>query len=307
MSFSKLYKILFLSLFVCSISAAQPKILLYYDMEGISGVTKHSEIMFGEDDYERGRHSLTSDVNAAIEGLIAGGAGEIIIADAHGSGNPDADILLNKLDKRAKFDFNTLSNEPYIDCPDSTFDAIVCIGMHARAFTNGFISHTYTDDIAFNINGLDCSETTLIAISAARFGIPVIMVSGDDVLGKELKNQFQGIEYADVKYSHGFYECDTLTQKEARERIYNAAENAVKRIKEFKPFTVTKPYLFKISFAEESQTNRAYSIGNLKRVDEKTVSYSTNDFVHGFKQSLEMLKLAQMNPIKFFFKSLFGF
>jgi len=304
---SQKYIALFLSFLVCSISAAQPKILLYYDMEGISGVTKHSENMFGEDDYERGRHFLTSDVNAAIEGLIAGGAGEIIIADAHGSGNTDADILLNKLDKRAKFDFNTLSNEPYIDSPDSTFDAIVCIGMHARAFTNGFIAHTYSDDIAFNINGVDCSETTLIAISAERFGIPVIMTSGDDVLGKELKNQFPGIEYATVKYSHGFYECDTLTQKEAYNRVYNAAKKAVQRIKDFKPFPINKPYLFKISFAKECQTNSASSFGNLTRVDEKTLSYTTENFVHGFKQSLEMLKLSQMNPIKYFFKCILGF
>jgi D-aminopeptidase len=54
------------------------------------------------DDYAKGRESLTSDVNAAIRGLVAGGAGPIWIQDRHGSGNVnEPDLLVDKMDQSA--------------------------------------------------------------------------------------------------------------------------------------------------------------------------------------------------------------
>ena len=81
--------------------------------------------------------------------------------------------------------------------------AIVCIGMHARANTNGFLAHTYTYEPAFRVNGLDITETQIIALSAARWGVPVIMVSGDDVLETQLRPEFPDLEYAVVKTAKG--------------------------------------------------------------------------------------------------------
>jgi D-amino peptidase len=284
---------------------SQPRVLLYYDMEGISGINRHSQTRFGTKDYPVGQRFLTADVNAAIAGLKDGGAATIVVVDAHGSGNPKADLLLAQLDSRATFDTRSLSSEPYIDSPDSTFDAIVCIGMHARAFTEGFIAHTYSDDIAFTINGIDCSETTIIAISAARFGVPVIMVSGDDVLERDLRTQFPALEYAIVKHSKGFNDCDTIPRLEAHRRIYSAAKSAIENLSQHKPLAIGPPYEFRISFRTESQTDRAFSQGSLLRLDERTITYSSTDFAKGFHRSLDLLRLAQMSPVKFFFESLF--
>src|SRR5436189_4977397 len=84
----------------------KPRIFLYYDMEGTSGIKRETQTSFSHPaDYQPAREFLTGDVNAAIRGLIAGGAGEIVVTDAHGSGNPDPDILLEKMDKRATFDW----------------------------------------------------------------------------------------------------------------------------------------------------------------------------------------------------------
>ena len=71
-----------------SAATNHPKILIIYDMEGVSGVTHYEMLWFQRpDEYAKGRESLTSDVNAAIRGLAAGGAGSIWIQDGHGSGN----------------------------------------------------------------------------------------------------------------------------------------------------------------------------------------------------------------------------
>ncbi len=53
-------------------AASPPRVLIIYDMEGVSGIDHESMTDFGSEDYPRGREFLTSDVNAAIRGLFAG-------------------------------------------------------------------------------------------------------------------------------------------------------------------------------------------------------------------------------------------
>src|ERR1700690_3680066 len=93
---------IFLSVFAALMTATtnHPKILIIYDMEGVSGVTHYEMLWFQRpEEYAKGRESLTSDVNAAIRGLAAGGAGSIWVQDGHGSGNAnEPDLLLAKMD-----------------------------------------------------------------------------------------------------------------------------------------------------------------------------------------------------------------
>src|SRR2546423_1301214 len=79
-------------------TVAAPKVLVYYDLEGISGITNARKVLFGQPEYPASRQKLTDDVNAAIAGLKEGGAGEIVVTDAHGSGNDEEpDILVAKM------------------------------------------------------------------------------------------------------------------------------------------------------------------------------------------------------------------
>src|SRR5579864_9621879 len=111
-------------------AASPPKVLIIYDMEGISGVVSPSFERYGSPEYPQGRESLTADVNAAVRGLKAGGAGAIWIEDGHGSGNSqEPDLLVNKLNEQATFDFRDHPYDPYSTGIDGSIDAIVCIGM----------------------------------------------------------------------------------------------------------------------------------------------------------------------------------
>ena len=202
-----------------------PQILVIYDMEGVSGVS-HYEMTWVDrpEDYARGREFLTSDVNAAIRGLAAGGAGSIWIQDGHGSGNEkEPDLLVDKMDPHAHFDFRDRDFDPYDTGIDGSVDGIVCIGMHARANTDGYEAHTVTDRISYRINGVDFTETHIVALSAGRWGIPVIMVSGDNVLGEQLKPDFPELEYAAVKTAKSRALAEPLPSAEATRRIEEAA------------------------------------------------------------------------------------
>src|ERR1700747_1931358 len=106
-------------------AANHPKILIIYDMEGVSGVT-HYEMTWVErpEEYAKGREFLTLDVNAAIRGLATGGAGSIWIQDGHGSGNTkEPDLLVDRMDSRAKFDFRDHDFDPYNTGLDGSIDA----------------------------------------------------------------------------------------------------------------------------------------------------------------------------------------
>ena len=112
----------------------KPKILLLYDMEGISGINRQVQCNYPTPEYENARRLLTADVNAAIRGLKAGGAGEIVVIDGHGSGNwLEPDIILADLDKRAEMGFRDTPYDPYTS-PDASFNAIVsdgaCVLLH---------------------------------------------------------------------------------------------------------------------------------------------------------------------------------
>jgi D-amino peptidase len=243
---------------------------------------------------------LTGDVNAAIRGLIAGGAGDIVVTDAHGSGNSDEpDILIDQMDKRAKFEFRDHPFDPYRDVPDASYQAIVCIAMHARARTPGFMAHTVTLEPAIRVNGLEITETEIIAHSAARFAVPVIMVSGDDVLEQQIHERFPLAEYGLVKRAKGMAGADLLSQEEAHANIERAARRAIEKLASFKPFPVASQYRFEVSFPTESQTDFAALYPGLDRVNQTTLGYVAPTFIEGYDRCLVLIQLVSSLRTRF--------
>ncbi len=283
-----------------------PKILVYYDFEGISNVCTTEQVLFGEARYQEARELLTEDVNAAIRGLIRGGAGEIVVTDAHGSGNPEPDILLDKMDKRAVLELRDEPFEPYIDSPNSTYQGIVAVGMHSYAGSPGVLSHTYTVHTMLKVNEIEFNESDIIALSATRFDVPLIMVSGDDVLEKQIKNLHPQTEYALVKTAKGKTDADFLPYEEALQQIEEAAYNAMKRIDEIPPFTLDPPYKMEFSFQTKSQTDIAANYPGLTRIDNCTLGLESNDFVEGYQVWIKLISLSALDNLRFFLSTMRG-
>lgn len=278
---------------------ARPKVLVLYDMEGISGIVTARQVLFPQPEYQAARANLTGDVNAAIAGLVAGGAGEIRVTDAHGSGNPEPDVLLDRLDKRASFLWKDHPFDPYMEAMDSSFQAIVCIGMHARAGTDGFMAHTVTVEPTYKVNGRWLTETSIVARSAARFGIPVIMVSGDQVLQGQIKEEFPDIEYAVVKTALNRAHARALPLPVAQAGIRKAAQAAIEKLPQMKPLPVEPSYRFEVSYLNPLQADLATLVpGPAERLDSLTIGYTTPDFVSGFVRSTEMTSRAGLERLR---------
>src|SRR5215468_172153 len=210
------------------------KVLLLYDMEGVSGATDFKHTSFSHPtEYTEGRKSLTADVNAAIAGLKAAGASEIVVVDGHGSGNNTGpDVLEDQLLPPARTLYRDAPFDIYMDSYDHSFDAISAVGMHAAAGNSvGFLSHTYTfEDVEYKVNGVSFNESMILAAGAARLKIPLIMVSGDDQLENEIRRAMPWVKYASVKHAVDRSRAEALPREEASRRIEDAAREGLEKL-----------------------------------------------------------------------------
>ena len=219
------------------------RVLIYHDMEGLAGQDDYRTAgYFAKDYYPLGQQYLADDINAVVDGLFAGGADEVDVVDAHGSGNPEPDLRADLLDSRARQVLRDQPFRPYADLSTAgAYDAVVAVGMHAKIGSNGFLSHTYSLGTDIILNGMSITETELIAFSFGRVGVPVIFVSGDDYLRKDLA-RMHWIEYAEVKQADGALAIRHLVPVEkAHKMMREKARRAMLNLSDMKVLKLQTP------------------------------------------------------------------
>ncbi len=156
------------------------KILISADMEGATGVTWPADVEPGTQEWQRCRRMFTCDVNAAVAGFYDGGATEVLINEAHATMR---NLLLEELDKRAIMltgRHKELSMVEGIQKGD--VDGVAFVGYHAAAGAEGVLAHTYLANsiTEIRINGVRASEGLLNSYVAGEYGVPIVLVTGDD-------------------------------------------------------------------------------------------------------------------------------
>ena len=162
--------------------SAQPgrKVYISVDMEGISGVSGDDQLAAGGAEYGRSRTLMANDTNAAIHGARAAGATDILVNDSHGSMR---NIRLEDLEPGVRLISHSFKRHGMVEGLDETFDAAIFIGYHAKAGTpTGVFAHTGSGVVAdVRVNGRSVGEGGLNTLAAQWFGVPVVLVTGDDV------------------------------------------------------------------------------------------------------------------------------
>jgi len=219
------------------------KIYIMTDMEGVAGV-RDFEQWCGPDGryYDVGRRFLTLELNAAIEGFIAGGATTIVVGDGHGRGAVDIELL----DRRAELERGWPQGFPGPSLTQDGFDAIAWVGQHAKAGTPcAHLAHTQsTGYIDLAVNGVSIGELGQLALCASELGVRAIFAAGDKALADEARALVPGIETVVVKRGTNPGRGDELTAEQyarrntaaihlqpekARTLIRAGAERAIRR------------------------------------------------------------------------------
>ena len=204
------------------------KVFISVDMEGTTGLERLEEIFRGLPGFDKFRQLMAGDANAAIQGAIDGGATEIVVSDSHGymcNIYPD-DLIKGVQLKRGQIKRQWCQMKTF----DNTFDAAILIGYHAKAGTeDGILAHTWITGFRdVRVNGQSVPEPSLNTWLAGSFGVPVVMLSGDNYVIEQASPVLGDIEYAQLKTSTGFFSGDHLPIDQTRPLLRETAARAIK-------------------------------------------------------------------------------
>jgi len=255
------------------------KVYISADMEGVVGVVTGDQLGPSGFEYQKAREWLTGEVNAAIRASKAAGATEIVISDSHGNGE---NILLDLLPPDVRVVRAWPRPLAMMEGIDESFDAAIFIGYHAST-TNprGVRAHTMSSSTltAIRLNGVAVPEAVLIAAIAGHFGVPVVMISGDDAIVEEARSQLGEVEGAVLKWTYGFHSALTVMPEEARERIAEKVSAALSRLDTFQPYRIEGPIEMEVSFKNYLAAELLAYLPIVDRVDSHTISYTGSDMV----------------------------
>ncbi len=255
------------------------KVYISADMEGVVGVVTGEQLGPSGFEYARARELMTAEVNAAIEGARAAGATDIVISDSHGNGQ---NLLLDKLPP----DVVVVRSWPrplmMMEGIDASFDAALFIGYHAST-TNpaGVRAHTISSARLADIrlNGTSMPEAGINAAIAGHFGVPVVMISGDDVIIQETHALLGDIEGAVVKEAISFHSAKTLMPQAALGLIRDKVTAALQRLDDFEPYELETPVTLDIRFKNYRPSEILAYLSIVQRTDSHSIRFVGRDMV----------------------------
>lgn len=261
---------------------AQPrklKVHISVDMEGIAGVVTGEQLGPTGFEYGRFREFMTREAMSAIEAAKAAGATEIVVADSHGNGQ-------NLLIEQFPPDVRVIRSWPrrlgMVAGVDDSVDAAIFIGYHAgTSNTTGVRAHTFSSANLTRValNGTNVTEGSWNAAIAGHFGVPVVMMSGDDAAIAEVRKAVGNIEAAETKRSLGFHSASTLTPQASCELIRQHVRTALTRMQDFKPLKVQTPVTVDVSFKNYLPAEVLAYLPMFERTDSHSIRFRAKDMV----------------------------
>ncbi|MBP7051785.1 MAG: M55 family metallopeptidase [Phycisphaerae bacterium] len=225
-----------------SAGAAKPlRIYIVTDLEGASGVYKFAQTREpGNPLGETAKEYLMGDIAAVVRGLRAGGATDIVVLDGHGS----QAFVPHLMEPGARYITGIPRPGPLTGL-DGSFAGLVQLGAHAMMGTpDGVLCHTQSSrsENRYWYNGVESGELVQCAAIAGCYGIPTILVTGDEATCREA-TRFFGPECVTVATKRGIAResAELYPFEETRQALYEGARRAMAAIGECQPYKLSLP------------------------------------------------------------------
>jgi len=247
------------------------KVYIVSDMECVAGMVNYVDYCRPESkNYEHGRELTTLEVNASVEGLLEGGATEVMVWDGHGPGALNVDMLHPEV----KVATGTPLNYPHF--LDDSYDAMIFIGQHAKSNTDGgHLSHSGSfAREEWLLNGLSIGEIGLGILKGFYFGVPTVMLSGDKSACVEALELVPSMETVAVIEGQKRGSASGLTEEQnklfnvgsihipprkSREMIKATAKRCLVNAKTVERFWIEPPYeMVRITRRKKNSPSRRY-------------------------------------------------
>lgn len=269
------------------------KIYISCDIEGIAGVVHGDHCSpSGGVEYQRARRWMTQEVNAAAEGFFAAGAELVVVNDSHGGMR---NILIEELHPEVELITGSPKPMSMMEGVSKEFDAVAFVGYHARMGSTGILSHTISGGVVseVRVNGRVLGEGGINAAIAAEYGLPVILIAGDQDACAEAERDYQPAVTVATKTAVTRYSARSLTPQKAQAKIREAAKKAVAEAGKAKPFLQQGPCRIELRFLNSGLCDGAGRLPGAERLDPVTLAYQGADFLEAYKGLRAMIALAQ--------------
>lgn len=270
------------------------KVYLSVDMEGIGGISHSDPTSRGDPGYPASVELMVGEANAAIEGAFAGGADEVVVNDSHAT---MFNLTPLDLDRRAVL---IQGQKPWSMIegagPGRGFGVALFVGYHTRAgHPTGTIAHTYSSaPVATRLNGHLVGESGLNASVLGAWGVPVGLVSGDEMLAEEIAEWLPWAERVVVKAVVSRRAAASVHPHVARDRVRAGAERAVRRALagELRPLKVGSPVTIEVEYRNAGEADHAAIVPGAERYGDTGVRFSAADAPTAYRGFLAGLRLA---------------
>lgn len=253
-------------------------IYLSVDMEGVTGLTDPEEMHAGGRGYERGCELMTADANAVVQGAFDAGARAVLVNDAHGS---TKNLRIDLIDSRATLIRGPGKPHRMGQGLGVGFDAACFVGYHARAgVQHGVLNHTWMGKEIQNVylNGEICGETRLVAAFAGSLGVPVALVTGDEAVCEEARELLGDVETVAVKKGIDKFSAELLPPSVAQLRIREAAERALGRLRDLRPYAVAPPYTLGVEWNSTAIAAGCSIVPGTRQIGPRHTEFTTDDY-----------------------------
>jgi len=260
------------------------KLYVSVDMEGLPAITSVSQVLSTGKDYDRARKWMTELINIVASTAFSYGFKEVYVNDAHG-------LMTNILYEKLAGNTYLVSGFPKpvsMMCGiDGSFDAAIFLGYHAKKGTeHAVMDHTMSSKHIQRIivNGVEASEFYLNAAVAGYYGVPVILVGGDDKIVEEARKTIRNIEIIEFKKSIGRFSSISPALKnievELREKCLKAFEKLRNGL--IKPFKIKEPVTLEVEFVNSAVPEVLEALATIKR-DGLWVKVTTENIVKAYR------------------------
>jgi D-amino peptidase len=261
-------------------------------MEGISGISGSDQLSATGSEYNRSRKLMADDANAAIRGARAGGATEIVVNDSHGSMR---NIRLEDLAPGARLISHSFKRSGMMEGLDESYDAVIFVGYHAQAGTPaGLFAHTGSGVVGdVRVNGQSHGEGGLNTLVAAWYGVPVVLVTGDDVAVKQVGAVATQAKTVIVKRAINPRAVELRPFADVHEEIEAAARDGVAGARKIAP-KKEAAYKVEVQFRDTLIPEVAENLPGMQRPSPDTIAFTADSMPRAY--TLIRLLYRYINP-----------
>lgn len=265
-------------------------------MEGATGVVHSDSLMPGRPEFERARKYLTDDVLAAAQGVLEAGAREVVVCEGHANMR---NLLIEHFPKGVRLVKGPASGKHLCQTEgiDKNFDCALFVGYHAMAGTRkGILSHTWAGVLlhAVHLNGQLVGETGLNAAVCGHYGVPVVMVAGDDALARESKKLLPWVETAVLKKAISTTCAICLPPAETLPMIRAMAKKAVLERRKSKVYRFKGAVNFDITLHRQDMADKAETYCDIQRLGPRQIRVKGRNMDDAARKAWKTVELLLM-------------